>query len=191
MDSLSGLRCLVLHDDNDPEKSGQEYGKSIFDMDKNMRNSFDSDLTSNDKFESDRREYPLDRNDLDNTHASATITNSLQHTCNLDLEKLKQLQQDEYITKLIAKCKSTKIMRPPITWMSMLLLTERSEMNLIFVTLLWFLMPCSHTFFMKVIMHWDTMVPPDCTILVEGTIIANSYINIVTNTYAHVQNANK
>ena len=26
-ESLSRLRCLGLHDDNDPEYSGQEYGK--------------------------------------------------------------------------------------------------------------------------------------------------------------------
>ena len=28
-DSLARLRCLGLHDDNDPEQPGQEYGKSI------------------------------------------------------------------------------------------------------------------------------------------------------------------
>ena len=34
------------------------------------------------------------------------------------------------------------------------------------------------------------MVPPDCIISLEGTIIEKSLINIVTITYAHVQNAN-
>ena len=28
-DSLSRLRCLALHDDNDTEEPGQEYGKYI------------------------------------------------------------------------------------------------------------------------------------------------------------------
>ena len=37
VDSLSGLRHLGLHDDNDPEKPGQEYGKSIFDTDENIK----------------------------------------------------------------------------------------------------------------------------------------------------------
>ena len=31
----------------------------------------------------------------------------------------------------------------------------------------------------------------DCTILLEDTIIGKSCINIVTNTYVHVQNANQ
>ena len=57
----------------------------------------------------------LDMNDTDNTHAKTTSTNSLEHECNLDPQKCKQLQQqDEYITKLIAKCKFRKTMRPPI-----------------------------------------------------------------------------
>ena len=63
---------------------------------------------SNDKFEIDGRQYLLDKNDLDCTHASATHTNSLPHACNLDQENLKQLQQHEYITKLNAKYKSAK-----------------------------------------------------------------------------------
>ena len=75
-------------------------------MDENMINSVDSD--QNLKFEIDGRQYLLDRDDLDNIHASAMGTNSLPNTCNLDQEKFKQLQQNEYITKLIAKCKSTK-----------------------------------------------------------------------------------
>ena len=38
VDSFSRLRHLGLQDDNDPEEPGQEYGKSIFDMDE-MKNS--------------------------------------------------------------------------------------------------------------------------------------------------------
>ena len=42
-------------------------------------------------------------------HASNTSTDSLSHTCSLDLQKLNQLQhQNENITKLSAKCKSGK-----------------------------------------------------------------------------------
>ena len=73
MHSLSRLKCLGLHDDNDPEEPGQEYVKSIFDM--------------------DERQYLLDKNDLDNTHATTTGTNPLPHACDLDPEKLKLLQQ--------------------------------------------------------------------------------------------------
>ena len=29
-DSLSGLRHLCIHEDNDPEKPGYQYGKSVF-----------------------------------------------------------------------------------------------------------------------------------------------------------------
>ena len=47
VDSLSRLRYLGLHDDNDPEGPGQEYGKSIFNTDENMINSLDSDQNSN------------------------------------------------------------------------------------------------------------------------------------------------
>ena len=51
----------------------------------------------------------MDKNYFDNTNDSATGINSLPHACNIDLEKLKQLQQqDEYKMKLIYKCKSTK-----------------------------------------------------------------------------------
>ena len=53
--------------------------------------------------------FILDKNDIDNTHASTKSTNTLPHACNLDPQKLKQLQQqDEYITKLIAKNKSNE-----------------------------------------------------------------------------------
>ena len=33
MDSLSRLKCLGLYEDNDAEKTGYEYGKSIVDND--------------------------------------------------------------------------------------------------------------------------------------------------------------
>ena len=42
-ESLSRLKCLGLHDNNDLEEPHQEYGKSIFEMDENMINSLDSD----------------------------------------------------------------------------------------------------------------------------------------------------
>ena len=46
-----------------------------------------------------------------------------------ELGKLRQLQQGEYITKLIDKCKSTKITRHPISC-RMTLLIEGSEMDI-------------------------------------------------------------
>ena len=49
--------CLGLHDDNDTEEPGQEYGKSIFNTDENMINSIDSDENSNNKFKIDGRQY--------------------------------------------------------------------------------------------------------------------------------------
>ena len=88
---MSRLSCLGLHDDDDPEKPGPEYGKSIFDTDENMVNSLDSDQNSNNKFKIDGRQYILDKNDLDNTHASTTSATSLPHACNLDPVKIKQL----------------------------------------------------------------------------------------------------
>ena len=53
------------------------------------------------------------RNNADNTHASSTVTDSLHHTCHLDPQKCKQLQQQhKNITQLIAKFKSNKKMIP-------------------------------------------------------------------------------
>ena len=49
-----------------------------------MINSLYSDQNSNDKFKFDARQYLVDENDPDNTHASATSTNSLPHAYNLD-----------------------------------------------------------------------------------------------------------
>ena len=83
---MSRLRCLGLHDDNDLEKLGQEYSKSNFNTDENTINGLDSVQEANDKFIIDGRQYIFDKNDLDNTHTSATSTNSLPHTYNLHLE---------------------------------------------------------------------------------------------------------
>ena len=66
-DSLSRLRHLGLQDNNDLEEPGQEYSKSIFDTDENIINSLDNDQNSNDKFNIDRQQYILDKNDTDNT----------------------------------------------------------------------------------------------------------------------------
>ena len=74
------LRCLGLHDDNDPEEPDQVYGKSIFDMDENMINCIDSDQNAKNKFKIDGIQYFLDEKDLANAHASTTGTNSLPHT---------------------------------------------------------------------------------------------------------------
>ena len=42
-----------------------------------MIHSLDSDQNSNNKFKIDRKQCILDKNDLDNTHASATNTNCI------------------------------------------------------------------------------------------------------------------
>ena len=47
VDNLSRPRCLGLHEDNDPEESGYEYGKSIFDSDDNIVCSIDNDQNVN------------------------------------------------------------------------------------------------------------------------------------------------
>ena len=85
VDSLSRLRHLGLHDDNDLEEPGQEYGKSIFKQIKTSYVHLDNYQNSDDKFEINGQQYILDKNDADNTHASTTSTNSLPHTCTLDL----------------------------------------------------------------------------------------------------------
>ena len=106
MDSLSWLSYLGLHDHNEPEQPGKEYRKSIFETDENIIHSLDDDWESADQSEINRQ-YILDKHNADNKNASST--SSPPHTCHLDLQKLKQLQQqDENITKLIAKCKSSK-----------------------------------------------------------------------------------
>ena len=94
--SWSRLRHLGLHEDNYPEESGQEYCKSIFNMDENTVNSIDSDQNINNKFKIDSIKYFLDENDLDNTRLQdtntyTTGTDSLPGICNLDREKIKQL----------------------------------------------------------------------------------------------------
>ena len=77
-------------------------------------NSVNSDQSANNQFKIDGIKYFLDEKDLANTrlqdtNTTTTGTNSLPHICNLDPEKIKWLQQqDEYITKLIDKCKSTE-----------------------------------------------------------------------------------
>ena len=50
-DSLSGLRHLGLQDDNDPERPGQEYGKTIFETDENIIHSLDDDQKTPAEFE--------------------------------------------------------------------------------------------------------------------------------------------
>ena len=114
VDSLSRLKHLGLSD-NDPEESGQEYSKSIFDMDENTVNSIESDKKNiNNKFEIDGIKYSLDEKDLGNTRlqntgTNATGTNSLPCICYLGSENIKWLQQkDECVTKLIDMCKATK-----------------------------------------------------------------------------------
>ena len=154
----------------------------------NIINSLNKDQNSDVKFKIDRQQYILDKDDTDNTHVTTASTNSSAHACSLDLQKPKQVQhQDEYITKLIAKCKYSKNNKTPVIWMSMELNTERSEMNLISFMLFWLQIPCNPIFYMSAIMHWDTMVPPDCTISLEEIIIGKSYVNA----YIPAQNVNR
>ena len=88
-ESLSRLKQLGLYDDNDPEKPGQEYSKSIYKTDENIIHSLDNDQNSADKLKINGQHYILDKNDADNTHASTTSTDSLPYTCYLDPQKLK------------------------------------------------------------------------------------------------------
>ena len=57
VESLSGLRFLGNNEDNDPEKPGFEYGKSIFDTDENRVSSVDSNQNINSEFEIDDIKY--------------------------------------------------------------------------------------------------------------------------------------
>ena len=83
-------------------------------MDENTVNSIDTDQNINNKSEIDGIKYFLDEKYLSNTrlqdtNINVTGTKSLPHICNLDPEKIIRLQQqDDYITKLIDKCKSMK-----------------------------------------------------------------------------------
>ena len=54
-----------------------------------ITNNLDNDQHSTDKFKIYRWQYILDKNDTGNPHASLTSTNSLPHSCNLYLQKLK------------------------------------------------------------------------------------------------------
>ena len=131
MDSLLRLIWLGLHDDSDPKESGQKYGKSIFDMDKNTVNSINSNQQVDDKFKIDGIKYSLDEKDLPSSRLQDTSNNSigtssLSHVCNLDPEKIKWLQQqDECIARLIHKCKPTKMIKYHIIWTSMALYIEK------------------------------------------------------------------
>ena len=53
VDSLSRLSHLGLHEGNDPEESGHENGKSIFDVDEKIASSIDSDQNVNTNLEID------------------------------------------------------------------------------------------------------------------------------------------
>ena len=120
MDNLSKETHLGLHEDNNPEQSGYEYGKSIFDIEENTvcNININSDQNVNNKFEIDGIKYCLNVKDLGNfksqgTSAHALDTNSLLSRYNLDPGNIKQLQQDGHITKIIDKCKSKKNDKTP------------------------------------------------------------------------------
>ena len=81
---MSRLRHLGLHEDNDPEDPGQEYGKYNFETGENIIHSLDDDQKSPDQFKMNRQQYILDKNNADNTHANSTNTDSLMHSCHLD-----------------------------------------------------------------------------------------------------------
>ena len=105
MDSLSRLRRLGIYEDNDPGKSGYEYGKSVFGTDENTVCSVDTNQNVNYKFEIYHIKYCLNEKDLTNlqpqsTDAHTADTNSLSHMYNLDPTKIKQLQKhDVHISK--------------------------------------------------------------------------------------------
>ena len=109
VDSLSRLKHLGLHEENDPEESGYEYGKSIFDTDKNTVFDIDSEQNVRNKLEIDSIKYCLNGKGIANlksqvTDAHTIDTDSLLHMCNLDPEKIKQLQQqDGHMAKIIDK----------------------------------------------------------------------------------------
>ena len=116
--SLSRLRCIGLYDDNDPEKLGYEYGKSIFDTDKNTVCSVASNQNVNNEFEIDDIKYFPDEKDLTNSQSQGTDThtvdpNTLSHMCNLNPTKIKQQQQGVHVSKIADKCKSEKNNKTP------------------------------------------------------------------------------
>ena len=181
-DSLSWLRCLDLHDDNDPEWPGQEIWK----------NHSLKLMKSADQFKINGKQYNLDKHNADNTHASSTSTDSPPHTCHLDPQKLRQLQQqDENITEVIVKCESSKNQwnHLPFGWTQYYI--EKSKTNLTSFILLWFPKPCNPIFYMSATMHWYIMVPQDYTISLEEITIGKSYVKVAINMYVPVQNVNR
>ena len=197
VNSLSRLRYLDLCEDNDPEDSGYEYGKSIFNMVENILSSLDSNQNVNNKFEIDSFKHFLNEKDLSNprlqdTNTDVTDTNSLPCICNLGLEKIKQLQKlDEHIARIIDKCKSMRNDKIPyhldehgITYREI-----RDGPNVFHAIMI----PDALQSYILYESHnaLGQMAPPDCIISLQGIIIGRNCINTVTSIYAHVQNANK
>ena len=63
VDSFSRLRCIGLDEDNDPENPGCEYGKSIFDTNKNIVCGVDSNQNIKNEIEMNGSKYCLDEKD--------------------------------------------------------------------------------------------------------------------------------
>ena len=63
-DSLSRLLCLGLYKDNDPKKTGCEYGRSIVDTDIETACNVDISQNINKGFEIESVRYYLDEKDL-------------------------------------------------------------------------------------------------------------------------------
>ena len=91
VDGLLRLKCLHIYEDNDPEKPGYEYGKSIFDTDENAVCSVDSNQNVNDEFEIDKIKYCLNGKDLTNLQFESTNALSSMY----DTARIKQLHQQD------------------------------------------------------------------------------------------------
>ena len=125
----------------------------MYETDENFIHSLDDDQKSADQFEINGQQYILYKHNAENTHASSTSTDSQTHICHLNPQKLKQLQEDENITKLIAKCKSSKNNETPyhLDKYGIIYTKIRDGPNIFHAIMV--PKPCSPIFYMSATMH--------------------------------------
>ena len=93
------------------EAPGSEYGKSVFDTETEIVCDVYISQHSNREFEIKGIKYLIDEKELDDLPSQSTDTHSRDPNpssfkCNLDITKVKQLQQqDTHITEIATKCK--------------------------------------------------------------------------------------
>ena len=116
------MKSLSLYKDNNPEKPGHEYGKTIFDSDLEMVCNVDSNHNTTKDYEIESIKYIL----MIKTYMTflSKVTTHFgdcnPFKFNLNLTDVRQLmQQYIHISKIVTKCKSKKYDKPLLsgqTW---------------------------------------------------------------------------